>query len=245
MVRPSAGRWNDSPSRELEVSAKHAQGSLAALRCSGEKEMGEKLSAMLQAPHENLVGKTRLTELIAKLRACTFCSPTTPAPCTSPPRLALPTVSIFGSTCPIATGPLGDRHIVIQHKVPCSPLLRAPVPLRPLRLHDQGHARRSGRRRAENGGREQLRSRSSPSDRSHRPMIRRISFFCCLRRFPFSPLTSPTSFSSSATTSRRVIWAATGRSSSRRRISTAWRRKARATRRATAARVCARRHARC
>jgi arylsulfatase A len=59
-----------------------------------------------------------------------------------------------------------------------------------------------------------------------------------------SPLTSRTSSSSSATTSRRVIWAATARSSSRRRISTAWRRKARATRKATAARACARRHVR-
>jgi ADP-heptose:LPS heptosyltransferase len=43
--------------------------------------------------------------------------------------LGVPTVSIFGSTCPIATGPLGDRHIVIQRKQPCAPCFERECPL--------------------------------------------------------------------------------------------------------------------
>ncbi|MDI1312621.1 glycosyltransferase family 9 protein, partial [Prosthecobacter sp.] len=38
------------------------------------------------------------------------------------------TVSIFGSTCPIETGPLGERHTVIQHKIECSPCFERECP---------------------------------------------------------------------------------------------------------------------
>ncbi len=118
-----AKRWPLERFAEVvnQVSAQHAQFRWQLFGAPGEKEMGEKLSAMLQAPHENLVGKTRLTELIAKLRECQLLLTNDTGTMHLAAALGIPTVSIFGSTCPIETGPLGERHTVIQHKVPCSP----------------------------------------------------------------------------------------------------------------------------
>ncbi|MCF7785142.1 MAG: lipopolysaccharide heptosyltransferase II [Prosthecobacter sp.] len=111
-----------------QISAQHAQFRWQLFGAPGEKEMGEKLSAMLQAPHENLVGKTRLSELIAKLRECQLLLTNDTGTMHLAAALGIPTVSIFGSTCPIETGPLGERHTVIQHKVPCSPCFERECP---------------------------------------------------------------------------------------------------------------------
>lgn len=125
-----AKRWPLERFAEVvnQISAKHAQFHWQLFGAPGEKEMGEKLSAMLQAPHENLVGKTRLSELIAKLRECQLLLTNDTGTMHLAAALGIPTVSIFGSTCPIETGPLGDRHTVIQHKVSCSPCFERECP---------------------------------------------------------------------------------------------------------------------
>lgn len=112
-----------------QISAQHAQFRWELFGAPGETEMGEKLSAMLKAPHENFVGKTRLSELIAKLRQCQLLLTNDTGTMHLAAALGIPTVSIFGSTCPVETGPLGERHTVIQHKVPCSPCFERECPL--------------------------------------------------------------------------------------------------------------------
>lgn len=111
-----------------QISTQHAQFRWQLFGAPGEKEMGEKLAALLQAPHENFVGKTRLSELIAKLRECQLLLTNDTGTMHLAAALGIPTVSIFGSTCPIETGPLGDRHTVIQHQVPCSPCFERECP---------------------------------------------------------------------------------------------------------------------
>lgn len=125
-----AKRWPLERFAEVvnHISAKHAQFRWQLFGAPGEKEMGEKLSAMLQAPHENLVGKTRLAELITKLRQCQLLLTNDTGTMHLAAALGIPTVSIFGSTCPVETGPLGERHTVIQHKVPCSPCFERECP---------------------------------------------------------------------------------------------------------------------
>ncbi|MCX6838174.1 MAG: lipopolysaccharide heptosyltransferase II, partial [Verrucomicrobia bacterium] len=125
-----AKRWPLERFAEVvnQISAKHASFRWQLFGAPGEKDMGETLSAMLQAPHENLVGKTRLTELIAKLRQCQLLLTNDTGTMHLAAALGIPTVSIFGSTCPIETGPLGDRHTVIQHQVPCSPCFERECP---------------------------------------------------------------------------------------------------------------------
>ncbi len=96
----------------------------------GEKEMGVKLSALLaQSRHQNLVGQTSLTELIARLRGCRLLLTNDTGTMHLAAALGVPTVSIFGSTEPILTGPLGGNHRVVRHHVPCSPCFARECPL--------------------------------------------------------------------------------------------------------------------
>jgi ADP-heptose:LPS heptosyltransferase len=43
--------------------------------------------------------------------------------------LGVPTVSIFGSTEPTLTGPLGARHRIVRHHVACSPCFLRECPI--------------------------------------------------------------------------------------------------------------------
>jgi len=126
-----AKRWPLERFAEVvnDISAEHAQVHWQLFGAPGEAEMGVKLSGMLKAPHDNLVGKTRLSELITKLRACHLLLTNDTGTMHLAAALGVPTVSIFGSTCPVATGPLGEHHIVIQHPVPCSPCFKRECPL--------------------------------------------------------------------------------------------------------------------
>lgn len=94
----------------------------------GEKEMGEKLSAILAGKNVNLVGKTTLTTLIESLRQCRALLTNDTGTMHLAAALGVPTVSIFGSTEPVLTGPLGGKHLVIRHHVPCSPCFRRECP---------------------------------------------------------------------------------------------------------------------
>ncbi len=95
----------------------------------GEKEMGVKLSSMLtQSRHQNLVGQTSLTELIACLRGCRLLLTNDTGTMHLAAALGVPTVSIFGSTEPVLTGPLGANHRVVRHHVPCSPCFARECP---------------------------------------------------------------------------------------------------------------------
>lgn len=95
----------------------------------GEAIMGEQLSAMVPGiRHTNLVGKTKLSELIIQLRGCRLLLTNDTGTMHLAAALGTPTVSIFGSTEPVLTGPLGDQHIVIRHHVPCSPCFKRECP---------------------------------------------------------------------------------------------------------------------
>ncbi len=94
----------------------------------GEAEMGEKLSAMVKAEHQNMVGKTALPELIWTLGRCKLLVTNDTGTMHLAAALGVPTVSIFGSTEPVLTGPLGPDHTVIRHQVPCSPCFKRECP---------------------------------------------------------------------------------------------------------------------
>jgi ADP-heptose:LPS heptosyltransferase len=94
----------------------------------GEAEMGVKLSGLLTGQHQNLVGKTSLTALIETLRGCRTLVTNDTGTMHLAAALGVPTISIFGSTEPILTGPLGPQHTVIRHHVPCSPCFKRECP---------------------------------------------------------------------------------------------------------------------
>lgn len=96
----------------------------------GEKELGAQLSAALgDLRHENLVGRTSLSDLVARLRGCRLLLTNDTGTMHLAAALGVPTVSIFGSTEPKLTGPLGAKHRVVRHHVPCSPCFERECPL--------------------------------------------------------------------------------------------------------------------
>ncbi len=94
----------------------------------GEKAQGEQLAALLTGRHLNLVGKTSLTELIACLQGCSLLLTNDTGTMHLAAALGVPTVTIFGSTEPVLTGPLGDRHRIIRRHVACSPCFKRECP---------------------------------------------------------------------------------------------------------------------
>ena len=99
------------------------------LGAPGEAAMGVTLSQMVGAiRHRNLVGKTSLTELIACLQQCTLLITNDTGTMHLAAAMGVPTVSIFGSTEPVLTSPLGSQHTIIRHHVPCSPCFKRECP---------------------------------------------------------------------------------------------------------------------
>ena len=91
--------------------------------------LGEEILRDFSGPHRNLIGKTTLAELIEELRRCDVLLTNDTGTMHLAAFLGVPTVSLFGSTEPALTGPLGDHHRVIRHHVACSPCFLRECPL--------------------------------------------------------------------------------------------------------------------
>ncbi|HEY1083165.1 MAG TPA: lipopolysaccharide heptosyltransferase II [Prosthecobacter sp.] len=113
-----------------QISQQHPEAEWTFYGAPGEAAMGEELSRLVgsKVRHTNLVGKTRLSELIAELRSCRMLVTNDTGTMHLAAALGTPTVSIFGSTEPVLTGPLGPQHTVIRHHVPCSPCFKRECP---------------------------------------------------------------------------------------------------------------------
>jgi lipopolysaccharide heptosyltransferase II len=80
-------------------------------------------------PCTDLVGKTSLAQLMEELRTCDLLLTNDTGTMHLAAMLRVPTVSIFGSTEPALTGPLGPRHRVLRHHVACSPCFLRECPI--------------------------------------------------------------------------------------------------------------------
>jgi lipopolysaccharide heptosyltransferase II len=78
---------------------------------------------------KNLIGNTTLAELIEGLSHCRMLVTNDTGTMHLAAFLGVPVVSIFGSTEPILTGPLGMGHRVVRHHVECSPCFLRECPL--------------------------------------------------------------------------------------------------------------------
>lgn len=126
-----AKRWPLERFAEVikQVAVDHPQVEWVFFGAPGEAAMGEQLSALVgSVKHTNLVGKTKLAELIVQLRTCRLLLTNDTGTMHLACAEGVPTVSIFGSTEPVLTGPLGEQHTVIRHHVPCSPCFKRECP---------------------------------------------------------------------------------------------------------------------
>jgi heptosyltransferase II len=91
--------------------------------------VGARITEALGARCENRIGQTTLEQLIAELRNCDLLLTNDTGTMHLAVLLGLPTVSIFGSTEPRLTGPLGRAHRIIRRHVECSPCFLRECPL--------------------------------------------------------------------------------------------------------------------
>ncbi|PYK80034.1 MAG: lipopolysaccharide heptosyltransferase II [Verrucomicrobia bacterium] len=96
---------------------------------AGDGAIGAKITAMLGDKCVNRIGQTTLEQLINELRDCDLLLTNDTGTMHLANLLRVPTVSIFGSTEPQRTGPLGQGHRIFRHHVECSPCFLRECPL--------------------------------------------------------------------------------------------------------------------
>ena len=77
----------------------------------------------------NWIGKTSLEELMDRVQELDLLLTNDTGTMHLAAILGVPVVAVFGSTEPLATGPLGEGHRWIRHEVPCGPCFRRECPL--------------------------------------------------------------------------------------------------------------------
>ena len=96
-----------------------------------ERELCETIAAQI-APHArvvNLAGETTLRGFMELAAACLVFITNDSGAMHIASALAVPTVTVFGATNPVTTGPTGDRARVVREPVSCSPCLLRECPI--------------------------------------------------------------------------------------------------------------------
>jgi heptosyltransferase II len=96
---------------------------------AGDVAVGFEIAEKLGERCVNRIGQTTLEELIDELRGCDMLLTNDTGTMHLAALLRVPTVSIFGSTEPLRTGPLGQGHRIFRHHVECSPCFLRECPL--------------------------------------------------------------------------------------------------------------------
>ena len=95
----------------------------------GDRPVADQIVDAAGVPCTDLVGRTTLAQLMDELRTCDVLLTNDTGTMHLAALLGVPTVSIFGSTEPILTGPLGPNHRVLRHHVACSPCFLRQCPI--------------------------------------------------------------------------------------------------------------------
>jgi len=95
----------------------------------GDRTVGLEIAKKLGGKCVNRIGQTTLGELIDELSACDLLLTNDTGTMHLAALLRVPTISIFGSTEPLRTGPLGPGHRIFRHHVECSPCFLRDCPL--------------------------------------------------------------------------------------------------------------------
>jgi heptosyltransferase-2 len=103
----------------------------------GDKMLGRKISQKMRHRPVDLSGNTSLGEAMALIERCDLFITNDSGLMHVAAALDVPLVAVFGSTNPVATGPLGSNSKVVQAAVPCSPCLKSECPEGHLNCMDQ------------------------------------------------------------------------------------------------------------
>ncbi|MEY2531071.1 MAG: heptosyltransferase [Verrucomicrobiota bacterium] len=92
-------------------------------------EIGKKICETLGDSCINRIGQTTLEQLIDELRQCRLLLTNDTGTMHLASLIGLSVVTIFGSTEPHLTGPLGGGHAILRHQVECSPCFLRECPI--------------------------------------------------------------------------------------------------------------------
>lgn len=94
-----------------------------------EKGLGEGLIALMAPGAVNCCGMTGLAEALALIQRCQWFVSNDSGLMHAAAALKVPTVAIFGSTDPLATGPRGRNARIVKQDMECSPCLKPECPV--------------------------------------------------------------------------------------------------------------------
>ena len=94
-----------------------------------EKDLGERLIAGIVSGAVNCCGMTGLGEALALIKRCQLFVSNDSGLMHAAAALKVPTVAIFGSTDPVATGPRGKHARIVRQDMECSPCLKPECPV--------------------------------------------------------------------------------------------------------------------
>ncbi len=90
----------------------------------GDVAVAGSVEASMRARPLNLAGKTSMRGLMALIKKCRIFITNDTGPMHVAAALGVPTLAVFGSTDPVATGPFGPANRVVREPVNCSPCLK-------------------------------------------------------------------------------------------------------------------------
>lgn len=125
-----AKRWPPARFGELADALVRERGaSVVLVGGPGEEALAAEVAGASRAPLTLAVGRTTVVELVALLAAADLVVANDSGPMHLAGALGRPLVAIFGSTDPVATGPVGPASVVVREPVPCSPCFARDCPL--------------------------------------------------------------------------------------------------------------------
>jgi heptosyltransferase-2 len=126
----SAKRW--LPERFAEAANRVAKESGSSVAIFGSKEERELCGSVAQgitAPVRNFAGETKLGEFIEMAAACRVYLSNDSGAMHIASALGVPSVTIFGATNHITTGPTGPVARLVREPVECSPCMKRECPI--------------------------------------------------------------------------------------------------------------------
>ncbi|MBL8238848.1 MAG: lipopolysaccharide heptosyltransferase II [Bryobacterales bacterium] len=129
----SAKRWLPERFAEAAIQlARHSSAGVALFGSQDERALCHKIEKRIAAeniPVHNFAGETKLDEFIAIASTCTAFLTNDSGAMHIASALGVPTVTVFGATDHIATGPTGPLARIVRQQVECSPCLLRECPI--------------------------------------------------------------------------------------------------------------------
>jgi heptosyltransferase-2 len=102
---------------------------IAIFGSQSERELCDSVASACTAPARNFAGETSLAEFIEMAAACRVYLTNDSGAMHIASALGVPTVTVFGATDDIGTGPTGPLARIVREPVECSPCLRRECPI--------------------------------------------------------------------------------------------------------------------